>query len=299
MTFTPNLVVDWLTHFTCNYRCAYCWFEGHWEENLARNRRDVSSSLIIKRFKELGEKKGPCHIQASGGEPTLLPGFLDILAEVSVDHRFWVCTNMSSEVDFFKELADRVDPERCGFTASFHPPRAALADFMGKLRLLRDRDFNFDIVCVGWPPLMDQWPAVFEELRREGFQRVRLQPFNGTYGGQKYPEAYSSAAREKIAALNQERNLFVKSQTDYLMHEKESRGRLCSSGQRYIHIQADGNVYRCNLDQNVCLGNFYDGTYGLYEKPEICHVPHCNCEWCWIVGEKDVFGKNEQNAVKA
>ncbi len=81
-------------------------------------------------------------------------------------------------------------------------------------------------------------------------------------------------------------------------HEAEKSGAACAShgrtavhcraGQMYAKIHPDGNALRCCfIDERGSMGNLIDGTFKLYEEPELCEYPACSCWKSMIVGEEE------------
>jgi len=61
----------------------------------------------------------------------------------------------------------------------------------------------------------------------------------------------------------------------------------CRAGQMYAKIHPDGNALRCCfIDERGSMGNLIDGTFKLYDEPELCEYPACSCWKSMIVGEE-------------
>ena len=86
------------TGFSCNYNCKFCFY------------RDCKNeSNFIKEQIEIFKKYGIKDIDLSGGEPTIIPNWFDLLVELKRPFRnICVITNgsMTSNFDFFKRSVE-------------------------------------------------------------------------------------------------------------------------------------------------------------------------------------------------
>jgi uncharacterized radical SAM superfamily Fe-S cluster-containing enzyme len=95
--------IFWDLHRRCNYACSYCWPEVH------NNYEEVKPySLLLKTTKDLMESFGkdrPMRFLFGGGEPTILPDFLDWMKFIHENSCYSVVTtNGSRSPDYFREL---------------------------------------------------------------------------------------------------------------------------------------------------------------------------------------------------
>lgn len=95
--------VFWDLHRRCNYACSYCWPEVH------NNYEEVKPyNLLLKTTKDLMAKFGngkPLRFLFGGGEPTILPNFLEWMEFIHQSNSMSVVTtNGSRQPEYFKEL---------------------------------------------------------------------------------------------------------------------------------------------------------------------------------------------------
>lgn len=88
------------TGFSCNYDCKFCFYKGC---------EEINQGIIEKQI-QMFKKYGVKDIDLSGGEPTILPKWFDLLAELKKSFRnICVITNCSktSDFDFLKKSVER------------------------------------------------------------------------------------------------------------------------------------------------------------------------------------------------
>jgi organic radical activating enzyme len=95
--------VFWDLHRRCNYACSYCWPEVH------NNYEEVKPyNLLLKTTKDLMTSFGkgkPLRFMFGGGEPTILPNFLEWMEFIhSSGGMSVVTTNGSRTPEYFREL---------------------------------------------------------------------------------------------------------------------------------------------------------------------------------------------------
>ena len=56
------------------------------------------------------------------------------------------------------------------------------------------------------------------------------------------------------------------------------KGEICLAGKNFVRITSNGDVYRCH-DENVSLGNLFEGELKLYDKPTPCAACVCSCPY--------------------
>lgn len=95
--------VFWDLHRRCNYACSYCWPEVH------NNYEEVKPyHLLLQTTKDLIEKFGggkPLRFLFGGGEPTILPNFIEWMKFIHDQGGMSVVTtNGSRQPEYFREL---------------------------------------------------------------------------------------------------------------------------------------------------------------------------------------------------
>ncbi|MFN7728065.1 MAG: radical SAM protein [Bdellovibrio sp.] len=119
--------VSWILGRYCNYNCSYCW--THARSN-TRDHRPVE--LIVKTIDEIKKQSrergyNSFHFGFSGGEPTLHPGFIDVINFYSKDtlstiyQSLHITTNLSLGLNFWEKFVKASSQlHDVGVTASWH-----------------------------------------------------------------------------------------------------------------------------------------------------------------------------------
>jgi molybdenum cofactor biosynthesis enzyme MoaA len=162
MLYRDLFTVSWLLGRFCNYHCSYCWEHGRSDD---KDHRPTELCLkTIDKIKEQARGRGfnSFHFSLSGGEPTLHPGYLEILKYLGDDIEntnytsVHMTSNCSPGVRWFEKYVKTVTPfHRASITCSYHREynseikrRKLLAD---KLELCQEHDVQITINCVMVP----------------------------------------------------------------------------------------------------------------------------------------------------
>ncbi len=282
-----SIEFDWTLHIACNYRCAYCFFDGRWED---LNKHNVYPPLDapLSFWKFVYERYGPSHIILSGGEPTIYPRFIELAHGLTSWHTLKFPSNISMPSAWWQNMARSVDLQRVEIQASFHPSQIELAPFIEKVRWMASIGYNLYIVIVAYPPHIPSLESWCNEIRASGLS-VYVQPFHGVYQLHEYPHGYSHEERETIYNANRPgrghnsvddyRNML-----DVAIGNQSPKGKPCTAGQLYCHISQSGDIYRCNMAMGLetRIGNIRD-NFALYDQPLPCPSGHCLCESRWLL----------------
>lgn len=167
--------VSWILGRFCNYSCSYCWPYARSDEKDHR-----STDLCIRTMDEIKLQArerdfNSFHFSFSGGEPTLHPGLLDILAHYSADlpnvnyQSTHLTTNLSPGMRWWDKYIDATrELHRVSITASWHREQGIkqgdlhkhMEKFADKLVHLQANDVYTTINMV-------MVPDMFEELWEE------------------------------------------------------------------------------------------------------------------------------------
>jgi len=162
MLYRDLFTVSWLLGRFCNYNCSYCWDHGR-----SDNKDHRSTELCLQtvdRIKRQAREHGfnSFHFSFSGGEPTLHPGYLDILRNLGDDldntnyTSIHMTSNCSPGIRWFEKYVKVAEPfHRASITCSYHREynseygkRVKLAD---KLELCQEWNVQITINCVMVP----------------------------------------------------------------------------------------------------------------------------------------------------
>ena len=162
MLYRDLFTVSWLLGRFCNYHCSYCWEHGRSDD---KDHRPTELCLkTIDKIKEQARGRGfnSFHFSLSGGEPTLHPGYLEILKYLGDDvdntnySSIHMTSNCSPGIRWFEKYVKVAAPfHRASITCSYHREynseikrRKLLAD---KLELCQEHDVQITINCVMVP----------------------------------------------------------------------------------------------------------------------------------------------------
>src|SRR5690348_9626851 len=102
----PKIRLTWNIHWSCNYRCSYCFFDAQWGELAKRNVYKTVDEWRI-HWSRIHERYGRAYILINGGAPFTYPNFVELIYRLSQIH--WpinISTNTSLHLE---EFMDRVD----------------------------------------------------------------------------------------------------------------------------------------------------------------------------------------------
>jgi len=174
--------VSWLLGRFCNYRCSYCWPYARSDKKDHRPTEVILSTLaeIKRQARERGF--GSFHFSFSGGEPTMHPGYLEILKTYATDtpncnyQSVHMTSNLSPGLPWLQKYVDATkDLHRVSVTASYHNEFASRTKFVEKLIFLQKHDVHVTINMVMVPERFeDLWQDALL-FSREGVN-VTLKP---------------------------------------------------------------------------------------------------------------------------
>jgi molybdenum cofactor biosynthesis enzyme MoaA len=281
---------NWTLGSCCNYKCSYCpeWPKSQGEKPLL---------LDIKMWKDIWdrifEKYWCCHIRFSGGEPTVYPGFFDLVKMLLNKHAVNITTNLSFDV---KKFAEIIRPEGLSIAASFHPEFSSAEDFLNKIVFLFKHGYSPTVAYVAYPAHLKQMQSV-KSLFEKNKIMFKIIPFNGEFQGKIYPQSYDPQERLLLEGLALDStNSFLNDLNsrwfDFSVKKGKEfdgkKGKLCRMGQMYAKIHPDGRVTRCCADDRNgtvgILGHITDPDLHLLDKPEPCQAEHCLCFKSMLVG---------------
>jgi len=158
LLYRDLFAVSWLLGRFCNYRCSYCWPYARSDK---RDHRPTE--LVLKTLNEIkrqARERGfnSFHFSFSGGEPTMHPGYLQILSNYSADQdncnyqSVHMTSNLSAGVGWFKKYAEATkNLNRVSITASYHKEFTTAEPFADKLVFLQENDIQVTINMVMVP----------------------------------------------------------------------------------------------------------------------------------------------------
>lgn len=167
LLYNDLFCVSWLLGRYCNYRCSYCWPYARSDKKDHRPTEQLTSTLdeIKKQARERGFNS--FHFSFSGGEPTLHPGYLDLLGHYAEDvlqanyQSVHMTTNLSQPKAWFEKYIEATkNLHRVSVTASYHKQFAKRELFKEKLIFLQENEVQVTINMVLSP---DRFEILWED----------------------------------------------------------------------------------------------------------------------------------------
>jgi len=246
-----NYIAVFLT-MACTYRCSYCINE------FASRRRSYSLMSAeewvrgLSRLTNLEREQGEVPVTLSGGEPSLHPGFYEIINRLPERIRIDILTNLSFDVE---EMIAKVDPARlrreapyASIRVSYHPEQVSLRVLLDKTHRLLEAGFHVGIWGVLHPDQFETILRARELARREGID-FRTKEFLGyhkgiLHGHFKYPEACTGGEGKEV---------------------------LCRTSE--LLIAPDGSIHRCHhhlYERYPAIGHLLDPDFRMTDEYRYC-----------------------------
>jgi len=268
-----NYIAAFLT-MACPYRCSYC--INTYESPRRQGPLLGADAWIaaLSRLVNLDKATGQVPVTLQGGEPSVHPGFYEIINGLPERIRIDVLTNLCFDVE---EMIGRVKPERlrreapyASIRVSYHPSEVSLDELLGKTHRLLEAGFHVGIWAVLVPGEEEPILAAQERGRREGID-FRTKEFLGFHGGQLYGQYDDEGA----------------------VRMEQRRRVMCSTSE--LLMGPDGSVYRCHRDLYAgegAIGNILDPSFEMSEEYRLCeHYGHCNpCDRKVKTNRRQEFG---------
>ncbi|MFA7074667.1 MAG: radical SAM protein, partial [Endomicrobiaceae bacterium] len=207
----------WDSHYRCNFRCPYCWFDKTWDEMDKLNKYPPLSEMIAL-WDRLYDMYGECHLMITGGEPMLYPNIIELIEAISKKHTVKVTCQLSGDMFTF---ARKLNPERVSLDMNFHPLESKLEPFIKKVLYLYKYGFKGGVCYLAYPPNMDKIKYYDDIFKKYGIV-MALAAFHGEYAGKQYPDAYTKEEREMMMPY-----LGDIDRQKYHLEGVKTKGKLC------------------------------------------------------------------------
>jgi MoaA/NifB/PqqE/SkfB family radical SAM enzyme len=289
--------VSWLLGRYCNYKCSYCWEHGRSDTKDHR-----PTSLCIKTIDDIKSQArargfNKFHFSLSGGEPTLHPGYFNILEKLASDKGDYssihMTTNMSRKFAWFdKYLSIAQLFDRASITASLHLEYVkSLSEFSNKLKYLQSEGIKITINMVMVPERFDELYDIAQFFQSCGLN-VTLKPQSDIhanhivdgYTEEQLDILHNGMKQHDKGKIFMQVMLTDDTGKDWYMDQAERFNAFnfnkfkdweCSSGYRSIIIREPcGNIKRSYSCRDEPLGNIETG-FKLHETIQPCISPTC------------------------
>lgn len=280
----PNCgIIEITLHTTCNFKCSYCDpvnYDGKY-----RWKDDFTPYLnIINDFKKRNKY---VIVSLLGGEPTLMPGFNDLLETVVSENTLVsFSTNASRTIRYWEDFK----PGPYLMELSWHSEEIN-DDHYVKVAEIMSSKCEVDAELLVVPKVFERAKLLHARLAAANVtvspKLVRLNIMKEGY----FP--YTLEQKQWIQSskvLNHKKDFFKwhmpsKVKIDgvplnwvdmQVAKENKFTGWKCNSGLTRLTVNASGEVRGCSTGAGQSFGNIFTG-YTLPDTPMICDVDYCNC----------------------
>lgn len=253
-----NAWIHWNITSKCNIDCEYCF--GHSMGNEKINKID------IKRLLDTLNKTGKTfRISFTGGEPFLIPNFVEACLEISKGHYISLNTHLLS--NRVMEFAEKIDSEKLLMLhASLHFDEIEKMDkwqkFSENYKHCKSKGINIYAEAVAFPGFINKL-EYYDNICQEFGIEYQFGPFYGKYNGKKYPDNYT----------NYEIDLFKLDKEEFTKFYQ--KGNLCNAGVNVAVAFPRGNVMPC-FQIKEKIGHIYE-EINFSENVFECKFNYCGC----------------------
>jgi MoaA/NifB/PqqE/SkfB family radical SAM enzyme len=250
--------LQWSITRECNLNCPYCYQKSQGIKKVAR----IDIDTVLKTLKQSGKT---FKISFSGGEPFLVPNFIELCSALTIDNHISIISNLVT--GDLKKFSESVPKEKVEIIiASFHITelrRLGLIDaYVQNFHLLKKAGYRIITSCVAHPSLARGINMFKRQMAERGI-RVFFTPFVGDYENRKYPESYTPDEMVE----------FELSPLDFRKYSQEHQP--CNAGFNVGIIEADGTIHPCQ-ERNQQIGNIYSSIC-FEDSITTCPAKICAC----------------------
>lgn len=252
---------------SCNLRCEYCFFNGHFNEieQPLYSIKHISESFDATNINWL--------IVITGGEPFLYPNFIELIKLLVNKHILVISSNLRSH-DIYRldEINDK--SKILVLNASYHygnQPKESksIIDFTDKVKYLNSIGIEVLVTIVAYPSHIHDIPFIIGVLKDKGIEKIQILSYRGIYKGKIYPKSYDIDETELINnnSIDKVYANMTLSNTNFYRH-------YCEAGANFYFLNKDGFIQRCSLIHNS-FGNLFKGSFEIQNQLKPCTVKEC------------------------
>ena len=251
--------LHWHITNRCNLECEYCFSLPHKPDN------NIAPIDTEKLLATLSKTKKTFRIGFTGGEPFLVPNFVEAASKITERHFLSVNTNLT--LPAVADFAEEVNPDKVIFIhASFHflelQKKKLIDKYIANFNLLKEKNFNVYAEEVAYPPHYERLEKDANKLRSLGIN-LRFGAFYGFIGKKRYPESYTN---EEINRFNLPRSEIEKF---------KQKGVFCNAGFNVGVVFSKGQIKPC-FQVHEDLGNVYE-SINFNKNLLKCNAEYCGC----------------------
>lgn len=251
--------LHWDATKRCNLDCEYC-FGKITDPSVKVN------SINVEKLMNTLDKTGKIfRISFTGGEPTMIPNFIEAVRVITNKHYVSFNTNLITKK--ILGIIDNVDSKRIlHIHASLHydelVKKNLMNRFINNLKLFQISGFNIFAEVVAYPPTKNQFKEL-ESIMKKVEIDFEYAPFYGKFEDKLYPESYAESELRLYNFSNEATNCY------------SQKGELCNAGCNAAVVFSNGNVYPCHQIKEK-MGNIYDQIN--FSKSFVkCPSKRCGC----------------------
>lgn len=251
--------LHWDVTKRCNLDCEYCFGK------ITDASIKVHPIKIDELLSTLDKTDKIFRISFTGGEPTMVPNFVEACKALSAKH--YISFNSNLITKNVTAFANEINPDRVlHIHASFHYDELLRKNLLAKFFLnynhLRDNGFNIYAEAVAYLEFKENLPTI-KKFAEENFIKLNFAPYYGSFNHNNYPESYS----------NEDLKLFSIRQSDISCYAQ--KGELCNAGHNVAVVFSNGNVYPCHQIKTK-IGNIYE-EINFNNSLVNCPSKKCGC----------------------
>ncbi|HOC60573.1 MAG TPA: radical SAM protein [Smithellaceae bacterium] len=229
---------------------------------------DIDIPALMRTF---DASKKVFKISFTGGEPFLVPNFIEACKAITKENYITIFSNLTSPD--IKTFSETVDPRKvleiCGSLHVKELERLHLLErYIENFTLLEEKGFNIKAQAVAYPNFSREVETYRSFFKKKGVD-VEFVPFRGRYRWKQYPKSYTG---QEIKIF--EFGASQKSHTD-IMNCFYQKRKICNAGYNAGVVFPSGDAQTCFMI-GQSMGNVF--TEIEFNKNLItCPFKYCSC----------------------
>ena len=311
MAKDPVFEIYWVPDTFCNYKCSYCWPGAN-----SPIRHHLPPEVLRQALIDLKEKINELgiyniHLSFAGGEPTLLPGFLELVELFANDtnqKRQWLgmSTNLTQGKRWWSKFLQATDKlYSLSISASWHNEsvgdvQEARQRFVEVSNLINSyqNGSRWCGITMVMPP--EQFEKCYDDalfFRENGLHCLLRVERRTIQGKMLQAPGYTDDMIDKIVNWKPRLSKASTETFDHGFVHKENGEAIkygdvehaialgktdylkwrCFGGVTSVVIYPNGNILRGHACRDKKIGNITDNSYKLHSYPQECITVKCGC----------------------